>query len=277
MRRSGNASGGVEVSPGREGMPYPIRAPFDYASEPKEEVLACNLCGAERSFVLARRDRYGHDAISRQCGSCGLVWLSPRMTAEGYRRFYASGEYRRLVSAYHGREINADTVQEDQREYARWLGANVVGYGGYVLDVGGSTGVVGGHVGRKVTVLDPSEAELLRAAEAGCEGILGTAEDWDPKGRDWDLILVCRTVDHFLDIGKALETLKRALAPGGRLWIDAVKWREVAADAGRLEGAFKIDHPFALTVSTLQAYLVRAGFRIVSEHHRGVHRGFLCE
>jgi hypothetical protein len=49
---------------------------------------------------------------------CGLVFLNPRLTAEAYGRFY-DGIYRPLVSAFHGRLIDARTIQAEQRDYAR--------------------------------------------------------------------------------------------------------------------------------------------------------------
>ena len=39
------------------------------------------------------------------------------MTAAAYGRFY-DGVYRPLVSAFHGRIIDARTIQAEQREYA---------------------------------------------------------------------------------------------------------------------------------------------------------------
>ena len=56
---------------------------------------------------------------ARAC-SLRLAFLSPRPTAEAYAAFYRA-IYRALVSAYHGRRIDADTVQDEQPEYAAEL------------------------------------------------------------------------------------------------------------------------------------------------------------
>ena len=45
------------------------------------------------------------------------MFLNPRMTAAAYGRFY-DGVYRPLVSAFHGRLIDARTIQAEQRDYA---------------------------------------------------------------------------------------------------------------------------------------------------------------
>ena len=76
------------------------------------------------------------------------------MTAQAYGRFY-DGVYRPLVSAFHGRLIDAHTIQAEQREYAveraAFLRPFVAGAGlGTMLDIGGSTGVVASHFARGV-------------------------------------------------------------------------------------------------------------------------------
>ncbi len=196
---------------------------FDPATGARETVTACNLCGEERQIELARRDRYGFDQRSVMCGRCGLVFLSPRLTARGYAAFY-DGVYRPLVSAYHGRTIDASTVQEEQADYAAAL-ATFLGHAVSeppvdVLDIGGSTGVVAGVMreafGARPTVLDPAPDELAVAAEAGMETVTGFAEEHDFTGRTFGLVLLCQTIDHLLDIAGTLAAIRRALAPRGR-------------------------------------------------------------
>ena len=96
---------------------------FDYAAQPRTPVDRCNLCGAESFTVLTHRDRYGYPASAVACDACGLVFLDPVMTGDAYGRFYA-GTYRPLVSAYHGRLIDARTIQDEQREYAADRGSS---------------------------------------------------------------------------------------------------------------------------------------------------------
>src|SRR5258705_8223351 len=90
---------------------------YEYDAQPKQALTSCNLCGAAEFVILTHRDRYGYPAQAHACRRCGLVFLNPRMTAEAYGRFY-NGIYRPLVSAFHGRLIDARTIQAEQREYA---------------------------------------------------------------------------------------------------------------------------------------------------------------
>jgi hypothetical protein len=74
----------------------------------------CNVCDAEQSAVFANVDRYGLPVRTAMCLGCGLVYLTDRLTADGYAEFYVSGTYRRLTSAFVGIQPNTETIQRDQ-------------------------------------------------------------------------------------------------------------------------------------------------------------------
>jgi SAM-dependent methyltransferase len=256
---------------------------YDYASAGKEAVGECNLCRSSRTIELAREDRYGFPAVLLVCARCGLGFLSPRLTAAEYGRFYED-VYRPLVSAYHGRTIDADTVQLEQREYAaelvEFVRPALEAAPAHVIDVGGSTGVVGAAMreafGSRVTVLDPAPAELAVAEANGMETIAGFAEDYDPAGRTWDLVLLCQTIDHLLDPSAALKALATMIALGGRAFVDALDVRFMIRRRGGVEEAVKIDHPFYLTRETARAYFDQVGLEVQSERlSADGHWGFL--
>jgi SAM-dependent methyltransferase len=232
---------------------------------------------------VSRCDRYGFPAILLVCVRCGLGWLSPRLTAAEYRDFYAD-VYRPLVSAYHGRTIDATTVQEEQREYASelvgFLRDALPGAPRSILDVGGSTGVVGGAIadalGGEVTVLDPAPDELAVARESGMEAIEGLAEDFDPGGRKWDLVLLCQTIDHLLDVAATLRAIRRMTGDDGFAFVDVLDVLFMSRRRGAVEGAVKIDHPFYLTRSTALGFFTRAGLSVIAERMSDDgHWGFL--
>jgi len=255
---------------------------YDYAAHETEAVESCNLCGSTDLVELSRRDRYGYPASLRMCRRCGLGFLSPRLTAAGYGAFYED-VYRPLVSAFHGRRIDAETVQDDQRGYAaelvELLRASLPSAPGSVMDVGGSTGIVSAAVreafGSEATVLDPAPAELEVAAAAGMETIAGFAEDYDPGERRWDLVLLCQTIDHLLDVRGTLESMRRMTADDGHAFVDVLDLLIAARKKGT-EGAAKIDHPYYLTHDTALAFLQSVGYEAVAERlsHDG-HWGFL--
>lgn len=258
---------------------------YDYEAQTKEPVAACNLCGASERVVVgvAGRDRYGYRTGFVVCRRCGLGWLSPRMTRDAYARFY-DGVYRPLVSAYHGRLIDAETVQVEQRAYAtdlaRFLAPLVASRPHTILDVGGSTGVVAGVLAARfqarATVLDPAPDELAVARSAGVETIAGIAEELDPGGRRWDIVLLCQTIDHLLDVRGALVALRRMTAATGRAFVDILDAELVLGRTGAIERVVKIDHPYYLTRDTATAFFSLAGYTVLAERESGDgHRGFV--
>jgi len=258
---------------------------YDYCAQPKQRAGECNLCGGrgERVITVARRDRYGYRASSVVCGRCGLGWLSPRMTAAAYAAFYAS-VYRPLVSAFHGRRIDAETVQVAQHDYAADLADFLVPLlpraARTILDVGGSTGVVAGvlaaRLGARATVLDPAPDELAVARAEGMETIAGFAEEFDPGERSWDLVVLCQTIDHLLDVHGTLAALRTMTAPGGRAFVDILDVDLMVQRTGAIERVVKIDHPFHLTGLTAAAFFALVGYAVVAERlSSDGHRGYL--
>jgi SAM-dependent methyltransferase len=249
-------------------------------------VSRCNLCGGSQFAVVAQQDRYGFPAQSLGCCDCGLVFLSPRLTPEAYRRFY-DGVYRPLVSAFHGRRIDAETVEADQAPYAERLAELLAPFfaprpGGIILDVGGSTGVVSARLAEALSmralVLDPAPDEVARARARGLEGVVGTIEDWERPDKRFELVLLCQTIDHLLDIASALAAIRDVIADDGFLFVDIVDFRAAYLRNRSVEGATKIDHPYSLTEATAEAFLERAGFAVALKEHAPdqLHVGYVC-
>lgn len=217
------------------------------------------------------------------CRRCGLAYLCPQLDATQYEHFY-SKVYRPLVSAYHGRRIDAHTVQHDQRAYATELAPFLFPLlpapPRTILDVGGSTGVVAkvlaDRVNAQVTVLDPAPDELAVAQAAGMETVAGFVEDFDPERRTWDLVLLCQTIDHLLDVRGALTALRQMTAPDGRAFVDIVDVEVLLRRTGDIERAVKIDYPYYFTGPTAAALFDLTGFSIIAQRlSDDGHRGFV--
>jgi 2-polyprenyl-3-methyl-5-hydroxy-6-metoxy-1,4-benzoquinol methylase len=256
---------------------------WDPSSADAEPIATCNLCASTHLVEVARHDRYGFAQRFVICARCGLGFLSPRLTAAAYADFY-DGTYRPLVSAHHGRLIDAVTVQDDQRGYAQelveFLRASLTQAPSTVLDVGGSTGIVAAAArdafAATATVLDPAPAELAVAAAAGMETIEGFAEDYDSAGRQWDLVLLCQTIDHLLDVRSTLTTLRALLDPHGHAFVDVLDLDFALRAKGTIEGAVKVDHPFYLTRHTAVAFFESTGYAVAAERMSDDgHWGFL--
>jgi ubiquinone/menaquinone biosynthesis C-methylase UbiE len=260
---------------------------FDYNSQPQKRLIRCNLCGAMEHTVITHVDRYGFPAKAVACWVCGLTFLNPVMTTEAYSRFYQN-IYRPLVSAYHGRTIDALTIQSEQKTYAEdlaefirpWLEGRSVTT---LLDVGGSTGVVALELseafGARAAVLDPAVDELRLAARARLETIPGFLECYEPGDRRFDLVTLCQTVDHLLDASASLRKIRRLISSRGLFFVDIVDFRAAYLRERSLEAAIKIDHPYYFTEDTIDALLRRTGFRILQKNYAPdhLHVGYICE
>lgn len=251
-----------------------------------EPVEACNLCGGSAFTTVTHADRYGFPLSSAACTTCGLVFLDPRPTAVAYDAFYRDA-YRPLVSAFHGRTIDAVSVEEDQAGYAAELVRLLEPYlagrgGGTILDVGGSTGVVAealaAATGFAGTVLDPAPAELERAAARGLDTATGTIESFEAGGERYDVVLLCQTLDHVVDAAGAVAKLRRVLADDGILFVDVVDFRAAYLRAWDVEAATKVDHPYAFTEDTAEALLARAGLDVARKAYAQdrLHVGYVC-
>lgn len=259
---------------------------YDYAAQPKRAVTACNLCGGSVFVVLAHRDRYGYPAEAHGCRRCGLVFLNPVMTAEAYASFYA-GTYRPLVSAYHGRRIDAHTIQAEQRQYAAERGDFLAPFlqGGRarrMLDIGGSTGVVAHLLARRfgleATVLDPAPLETAEAQALGLETIEGLVECHDFGARRFDVIVMCQTIDHLLDVAGTLRRVRELITDEGLFFVDIADFRSPYLRNWSVEEAIKIDHPYYLVEFTAMTLLERTGFEVLRVDYEAdhLHVGYAC-
>lgn len=259
---------------------------YDFEAQPKTRHQACNLCGNTTFTTISHIDRYGFSASAAACTRCGLVFLDPVMTQAAYGRFYVD-VYRPLVSAFHGRDINAQTIQEEQAGYAAdlvaFLAPELDGLGlRTMLDIGGSTGVVAHRVARSFdlegTLIDPAPLEVDVARRLGLETITGFVEDYEPGTRRFDFVMMCQTVDHLLNAAGTLRKVRQIVSDNGSFFVDIVDFRAAYLRNHSVEAAIKIDHPYYLTEATMHCYLTRAGFSVRRMTYAGdhLHVGFLC-
>lgn len=252
---------------------------YDYAAQPKTAIAVCNGCGSDAWTVISHTDRFGFAVQTTACRVCGTACLNPRLTAEGYAEFYR-GVYRPLVSAFHGRLIDARTIQDEQREYAAAYADFAAPFledkrGAAMLDVGGSTGIVAAHFARRfglrATIVDPAPDEIAEAQSLGIETVTALIEDWDAGDRKFPVIGMFQTIDHLLDVTGTLAKLRSVIADDGVFLVDVVDFRAAYLRARSVEAATKIDHPFSLVEQSAEAFFARAGFAVARKNYAPDH------
>lgn len=238
---------------------------------PHETLTECDLCGNSAFQVIAWLDRYGFDQRSVMCESCGLVFLNPRPTSDGYATFYKR-YYRSLIAAYKNIKHSPDMILPEQRMFADHLvrlfkTSGLLQPGLRAVDLGGSTGVVAQALREEeieCLVVDPAPDELALAEAEGFKTELGPAENWMAPPASFDIVLICRTVDHFQSIRKVLENAHSFLKPGGLLFVDIVDFETIARCRDDYRIALKIDHCFYLSDKTVRAYFTSTGYDVVT-------------
>ncbi len=235
---------------------------------------ACNTCGCSRKIVLAGQDRYGVAVRTALCPECGLVYLLEPLTPEGYAEFYASGSYREITGLFSRRQRSMPQIRAGQVDYA----ARVFGIlephlrpsnGGRLLDIGASTGLVADrfrqHLGFDAVILDPAASEIRQPETRGMERVTSSFEDYETDER-YSLILLCRTVEHLLDLRLSLEKVRELLTPDGVFFCDIADFFEICRLEGPPEVVSKLDHCFWLTQETAQVIFRRLGLEVVAIH-----------
>lgn len=238
----------------------------------RETVTTCNVCLSQRSATISLTDRYGLSAVTVLCLDCGLFYLADCFTVEDYMRFYESGSYRAICSQFNNVKHTIDQVQADQKNYAQTLSTVLARYvierrGGHLLDVGGSAGIVAAEFVKNFnlrgTVLDPAEKEVTAARALGLDAVVGSAENYETD-ETYDLILLCRSVEHLMDLRGAFTRIRSLLRPGGLFYCDIADFMELCHHLGPPETISKIDHRYWLTQVTAPNIFRRLGFEVVS-------------
>jgi SAM-dependent methyltransferase len=230
------------------------------------------MCGSPKNIIVAQRDRYGLPLRSAMCVQCGLVYLVDRFSQAGYARFYHDGMYREVSSSFLGTTHGIARIQANQAEYAHHLAETLEGYfspsaGASLIDIGGSAGIVASEFqrrfGLRATVLDPSAEEAGAARALGVESITGSLEDWSTD-RKFDMVLLCRSVEHFYDLRVALKKIRSLLSPEGLFYCDIADFNELCRLSGPPETITKVDHCYWLSHETAPAIFRAAGFEVIS-------------
>ncbi len=242
------------------------------AKQLSEFVQSCNICGSERSATIAQVDRYGVPSRTAMCLACGLIYQVDRLNDADADEFYASGDYRTLVAKFTDTGQGIEHNSGDQVRYARGLiralsGHLQIGPKRRLLDIGGGAGRIAFEfqelLDLHATVLDPAAEEVAAARLLGMEGITTPFEEWNPT-EEYDLVLLCRSIEHVRDLKAVLAKMRQCLRPQGYAYCDFVDFGELCRLVGHPEAVTKIDHCFWLTQQTAGAIFRSAGFDIVS-------------
>ena len=253
--------------------------PFPYSQADYEDV-PCNLCGATDAETVATRDRNGLRVRSVICRRCGLIYLSPRMTAPWYQRYYEV-EYRRQMAAYkRGRglavpdKVDLDRIYASQVRRGAWLVNFLCQHGvrppQSVLEIGCSTGgllrALADAFGARIQGVEPSPEECDYAERRGVPVYRGLFEEFHPSRDDqFDLVVCTQAFNHLLNPRRVAEQARRCLARDGVFFLECQNFFNVCQIRDAVYQAVQIDHVYMFVPDTLQAMLKVAGFEVIPD------------
>lgn len=234
--------------------------------------IPCNLCNSRGFSILSREDRYGLPEQSVICHCCGLIYINPRISVQGYNDFYETGFYRQLVPVHQKKQNKVFSPKEVFLEEKRFGEALVLRIKKYlnerlIIEVGSATGGILAsfqkELGSRVLGIEPSAAESEYATSQGIPTIKGLFEEIKIESDKPGNILCVQALNHLLDPKKFLTWAHETLDTEGRLILVVQNFLTLAKKLGRLKYATQIDHVYMFTPISLNNFVRSAGFEII--------------
>lgn len=191
------------------------------ASSLNLEPASCPLCGPNTPSVT----RYNFDPYRVvACSSCGLTYLSPRLTEQAILELYKD-------EAYYNSNISGQGYDEYMEISDNWVKTftlrlkQIAPYksAGKALDIGCGPGyflTAAQKMGFDVHGLDPSDYIVSEAQKTWGDRVrLGLIESAGYNPENFDLVVAFDTFEHIYDPKKFLAAIHHILKPGGVLAI----------------------------------------------------------
>jgi len=225
--------------------------------EPKYlETVACNLCGSQETEDWDEVEGF---SIVR-CRSCGLVYVNPRLNAEGLRIAYGE-EYFSMHTDEEALAKRLLMYDIEIREIERYRKK------GKILDVGCGGGYFLNRMGsqweKTGTELNPVAADNARK-KFGITVRVGNFPELDFGEEQYDVVHMRGVIEHFPDPFAYLMKAFTLLKVGGYLVINTPNIESLCA---RLyKGQFNLVTPkyhiYYFSPQTLSAMVTKAGFTV---------------
>ncbi len=249
------------------------------------EQVACNLCGADDTFVrfpntlpsgqsptdwTAYRCTHGGYGIHPpivQCRRCGLVYANPRQGDSLVLETYEAVQDPLYVEEREGRVL---TFERHLRPLERLTGPPT---GRALLDVGAYTGVfveIAASHGWDAWGVEPSRWAVAEARKRGLNVVRGTAGTADLPEDTFDVVTMWDVIEHLTDPLAELRHAQRLLKPGGFLVVHTM---DIGSPFARLMGGrwpwLMEMHLYYFTRRTLRMMLEEAGLSVLRIRAQG--------
>ena len=205
----------------------------------RPETRPCPLCGTEAYAALGRRGGTAHrsgqgvETTIVRCGGCHAVYPRPFLLPE-----------RNPYEAHASDDYFAAHAPQDKAAAARWLvdtARQKLGRTGRLLELGcgrGETLAAAKAQGWAVRGVEMTAAFAARAEGVDIE--VAAVEQAKSLDETWDVVLLAAILEHLYEPAECLARIRKALVPGGLLYIDVPNecglWTRAANAYFRLRG-----------------------------------------
>jgi len=230
---------------------------------PKEyEEIACALCGASDTELLAEKGQFGWPTYVSVCKQCGLVYLNPRWTKDGYQAFYAN-EYDNFY------RFDEDKASEKELRKTKIVWERLQAHTSHpiksALDIGCGLGWSLHYLAQQISGLtiagiEPSDTCAGHMVhQIGGELVARDVDtDWHiPNQGRFDLIIFRHVLEHLLDPLEALKKVHQALSPSGVVYIGVPDMMH--PDGSLADFWLRCVHTYYYSENTLRSLALRAG------------------
>ncbi len=236
------------------------------------EETACP-CGSREFLLLSEKDRYGVPVRVVICRRCGIIFQNPRMTQEGFDQFY-----REDFSA-----ITFNNYAAAPEDYFFWRKKDgppaiyecvkdILKPDIHILEIGcGAGGVLDRfrEIGCQVTGIDLDGEYIAYGKSRGLDLYCCHADEFEKKdGRKFDIVILAHVLEHFLDIGKELNIIKKLLKPQGFLYVElpGIKGFSLGAHQYDFLNSLQLAHTYYFDRDTFVQMMSWYGFRCVKSN-----------
>lgn len=236
----------------------------------EKETIDCNFCGGKDHKILSKKGTDGLALTSVICKNCGLIFINPRMTKEGYKEYYEQ-EYREktINNGEAGSGFDCKKLFDSTIGHGKALAELIKPYlkaNGPIVEIGsGVGGVLYGlkeSLKRDVIGLEPSQKESEYANSQGIKTYHELMEDHKEKER-CAVVLSTQALNHYLDPKYFFKWAHDSLVDKGIIVLEVMNFRQQLLKAGKYENSVKIDHVYMYTPEVLKDFAESAGFEIL--------------
>jgi SAM-dependent methyltransferase len=228
------------------------------------ESKPCVVCGNTERFheLVLTKDRRIHQTIRTViCTDCGLVFLNPGPTEEGYLSFY-----RNNLGAKISPPLREDLIRKKRVPASLQIRFIKDCLGDIstldTVDVGSGWGGFLYYLKPEVRTLVSTEILPVKKyieKEFRCPlSLVARLSDGFPPA-SFDLITATAVIEHYPDPWPVVLDYAQALRPGGTLFLFTPDIKGMCFSLG-IEQFFKFLHPYIYSVNSLRSLLSKAGF-----------------